>query len=62
MIHIDEGMEKQVLITGFEEMKVLHFDQKPLGTSRIFEMSGTNWRSQKISRIQLSFYRKCFVY
>ena len=39
-IHIDEGMEKHVLITFLEEMKVLQFDQKTIGISRIFEMSG----------------------
>jgi len=35
VIHIDEGMEMQVLITDLEEVEVLQFDQKPIGTSRI---------------------------
>lgn len=53
VIHYDDGMEKQVLITDLEEMEFMQFDQKPLGTSMIFEMSGTDGRTHQFSIIQI---------
>jgi len=53
VIHFDEGMEKQVLITDLEEMEFLQFNQKPLGIFMIFQMFGTDWRTHQFSSIQI---------
>lgn len=50
VIHFDDGIEKQVLITDLEEMELLEFNQKPLG---IFTMFGTDGRTHQFSSIQI---------
>ncbi|MFJ7973765.1 hypothetical protein [Psychrobacillus sp. NPDC096389] len=54
VIHLDEGMEKQVLITDLEEMEFLKFTQKPLGNLMIFDMFGTEWKTHQFSSIQIT--------
>jgi hypothetical protein len=55
IIYFDDGeeREKEIPIVDLEEMESLKFDQSPIGSDFIFEIFGTDWKTNQFCSIKL---------
>jgi hypothetical protein len=52
-IHYDNGTDKEVIITKLDEMEVLQINQKHQDNRYLYEIFGTDWKTQQFCSIKI---------